>query len=200
MFLCFIQVSKWSCFPDGAYIFCGGLSAPLVLSNTSIWSCHVLVSASSKRSFVSALWWGWYRYGVCSSSAELTECNWKILWTCIYLGMVLSYGLYCSWFIITTTTTTYWESFFDIGTENSGCTLFYYYYYSISIICFWIISLWPFILVQMVFSSFFQFNRIVTVYGMYLGPSYFKALFLNYWAVHNIDPLIESFEMLLDQI
>lgn len=95
-------------------------------------------------SFVSALWWEWYRYGVCSSTAELTECDWKILWTCIYLGMIFYHTVLLLmihyhhhhflriilWF---------WEW------KNSGYTLIYYYYYYYNMFLDHVfMSLWPF--------------------------------------------------------
>lgn len=56
--------------------------------------------------------------------------------------------------------------------------LILYYYYSIPIICFWIMYSCPCgLLAHMVFSSFFQFNRIVNNVR-YLGHHIFKALFL----------------------
>ena len=59
--------------------------------------------------------------------------------------------------------------------------LILYYYYSIPIICFWIMYSCPCgLLAHMVFSSFFQFNRIVNNVR-YLGHHIFKALFLIFF-------------------
>lgn len=125
---------------------------------------------------MSALWWEWYRYGVCSSTAELTECDWKILWTCIYLGMIFYHTVLLLmihyhhhhflriilWF---------WEW------KNSGYTLIYYYYYYYNMFLDHVfMSLWAFSS-HGVFIFVPIFNRIVNNVR-YLGHHIFKALFL----------------------
>lgn len=115
-----------------------------------------------------------YWHGVCSSRAELTECDGRFLWICIcacvgnwnditwiWLAKIHHHHLLriilCFWAI-----------------RNSGsrvvywCTIFCYYYIPQGSFIFGLI-------LHMVFSYLFLFNT--TAYGIF-GPPYFQCLFM----------------------